>query len=100
MQGSVWAALLRQVPEREHNKLMVVTSAGVEITVQGFLRIDHEFVALKGRLAGSQDAGRVYFVPYDQVSYLGFLREVKDAEFEAMFGDFTVPVPATAAAAP
>src|SRR5262249_21025062 len=59
---------------------------GTEIALQGILRIEREFVAIKGRLAGSQDAGRVYFIPFTHIDYIGTQVEVKDAEFEAMFG--------------
>jgi hypothetical protein len=102
MQSSVWAALLRHIPVEQHNNLMVVTGSGTEIAIQGILRIDHQFVALKGRLAGSQDAGRVFFIPFNQIDYLGFQSSVKDSEFRDMFDNLSLPASAqgTAAAEP
>jgi hypothetical protein len=94
MQSSVWAALLRHIPAEAHNQLMLVTGSGTEIAIQGILRIDHQFVALKGRLAGSQDAGRVFFIPYNQIDYLGFQQAVKDSEFREMFDDLSLPASA------
>ena len=78
MQSSVWATLLRQIPTECHDQLMLTTFGGTEIAIQGILRIDHEFLAIKGRLAGSQDAGRVFFLPYCQIDYLGFQRALKE----------------------
>src|SRR5438874_9703814 len=93
MRNSVWAALLRQVPPEQHNILMLVTRGGTEITVQTILRLDEEFLAFKGRLAGSQDAGRLYFIPLDNIDYFGFNRMVKDEEYVEMFGTLQVPPP-------
>ena len=85
MQSSVWALLLRQVPAEQHNNLMLVTSGRTEIAVQVLLRIDHEFMVIRGRLAGSQEAGRVFFIPYDQIDYFGFQEAIKESEFHDLF---------------
>jgi hypothetical protein len=77
---------------------MLVTSSHTEIAVQCVLRIDHEFMAIKGRLAGSQDAGRLFFIPYDQIDYLGFQQAVRESEFHEIFDSLTVPAPAAVAA--
>ncbi len=99
MQNEMWAWLLRQVPADQHNQLMIVTGSGTEIAVQALLRVEGDFVAIKGRLAGSQDAGRVYFIPYANVDYFGLQRDVKETEFDAMFGagSLSASVPAAAA---
>src|SRR5262249_12374334 len=33
------------------------------------------------------DANRVFFIPFDQINYLGFKRLVKEVEVRAMFGE-------------
>ena len=93
MQSSVWALLLRQGPAEQHHNLMLVTSGRTEIAIQSVLRIDHQFLAIKGRLAGSQEAGRVFFIPYNQIDYLGFQQPVKESEFQEMFGGLNIPAP-------
>jgi hypothetical protein len=93
MQSAAWAALLRHIPPEAHGNLMVVTLSGTEIALQSILRIDHEFLAFKGRLAGSQDAGRLFFLPFAQIDYLGFQQPVKDTEYQEMFGTLEVPAP-------
>lgn len=97
MQGSAWAALLRHIPGSVHNNLMLVTRSGTEICVQTLLRVDHEFVAFKGRLAGSQDAGRLFFLAFAQIDYLGFQKEVREEAFHEMFDGLQMPAPAPAA---
>jgi hypothetical protein len=99
MHSSVWVLLIRQVPPEQHNNLMLVTSGRTEIAVQTVLRIDHEFMAIRGRLAGSQEAGRVFFIPYDQIDYLGFQQPIKESEFHDLFDGLVVPAPAAVAPA-
>jgi hypothetical protein len=103
MRGSAWAALLRHIPAAQHDQLMLVTTAGVEIALYTLLRIDHEFVAVRGRLAGSQEAGRVFLIPYANIAYFGYQKEIKEADFEATFSSLVMPAPhghAAPAAAP
>jgi hypothetical protein len=93
MQSIAWAALLRHIPAEAHERLMVVTRGGTEIAIQSLLRIDHEFVAIKGRLAGTQDAGRVFFLAYDQIDYVGFQLPIRDSDFQQLFGGLVMPEP-------
>ena len=94
-----WERLLRQIPAKEQDGLMLMTNTRTEIAIQSILRLDADFLIIKGRLAGSQDAGRVFFVPYAHIDHLGFYRAVKDTEFDEMFAGLNAPpVPAIAAA--
>jgi hypothetical protein len=95
MQAAVWMELLGLIPEHQRNQLVVMTTARVEITVQDLVRMDEDYLAIRGRLAGSSDAGRLFFIPYDQIVYLGLQKPVTDQEITAIFG--TAP-PARAAA--
>jgi hypothetical protein len=99
MPNVAWERLLRQIPVKEQDGLKLVTNTRTEIAVQSILRLDADFLIIKGRLAGSQDAGRVFFIPYAHIDHLGFYREVKDADFDEMFGALDAPPLAAAAAA-
>ncbi len=87
MHSAAWVKLLRYIPATEQHKLMLVTTGGTEIAIQCFLRIDPECLAFKGRLAGSQDAGRVFFLPYSHIDYFGFQQSVKESDFHELFGN-------------
>src|SRR5437763_2566346 len=89
-----WATLLRHIPPEQQDGLMLITRAGTEITVNNFLRIDDEFVAFRGRLSGSQDAGRLFMVPYANIDYLGTQRPLKDSDFQETYGHLVMPEPA------
>jgi hypothetical protein len=102
MQSDMWAWLFSRVPADCHNQLMLVTRAGTEIAVQNLLRIEPDFIAIKGRLSGSQDAGRVFFIPFANIDYFGIQRDVREEDFNTMFGlgSLTVSGQAAAPAAP
>src|SRR5579883_797394 len=87
MHDAAWVKLLRHIPASEQSNLLLVTTSGREIAIQCLLRIDPECVALRGRLAGSTDAGRVFFVPYSQIDYFGFQQPLKEADFQQLFGN-------------
>jgi hypothetical protein len=94
-----WERLLRQIPPKEQDGLMLMTNTRTEIAVQSILRLDADFLIIKGRLAGSQDAGRAFFIPYAHIDHLGFYRAVKDTEFDDMFAGLSAqPLPAIAVA--
>lgn len=91
MQNSSWVALLRHIPAEQHNQYTLTTSAGIEISVQALLRIEQELVVIKGRLSGSQDAGRIFFIPYDHIDYFGTTQPVKDVDFNEVFSSLVFP---------
>ena len=93
MLNASWATLLRQIPADQHNQLMLHTANGTNITIQSLLRIDFEFVILKGRLSGSQDQGRLFIIPYTNIDYFAFNRLVKDDEYTALFASVVIPDP-------
>ncbi|HVS39801.1 MAG TPA: hypothetical protein VMS17_29860 [Gemmataceae bacterium] len=88
---AAWARLLRLIPAKDQDGLMVVTSNHTEFAVQAILRLDHDFLIIKGRLAGSQEAGRVFFIPYKEIDHIGFYRAVKEPEFNEMFAGLDAP---------
>jgi len=91
MRHAVWEALLRHIPEDQQNQYMLVTASGTEIALQRFLRIEADFFIVKGRLAGSQEQGRVFVLPYDHIDYFGTSQPLKDTEFQERFDGLVLP---------
>jgi hypothetical protein len=100
MQNAAWEALLRHIPADQQNGYMVVTTSGVEIAVQDFLRIESELLVFRGRLSGSQDQGLLFFMPYARIEYVGTMKAVKDTEVAETFGSLTFPAAPAANAPP
>lgn len=98
MQNSAWIALLRLIPPAQQENIVLTTSNNTDIAVQSVIRAEKDFLVLRGRLTGTTEGGGFFFLPYDQIVYLGFQRPWKEVEVRAMFGE-TEPSPAAAEAA-
>jgi hypothetical protein len=85
MQVEVWKALLRRIPAGQLDNLMLMTAQGTEINVQALLRMDEDYMVLRGRLAGSNDSGRTFVMPYAHLDHIGFQKPLTDAELQATF---------------
>src|SRR5436190_24031920 len=91
MQSTHWTALLKKLPPEVHNQFAVTTRGGTEINVQTILLMEGECLVFKGRLAACQDTGRLFFVPFDQIDFIGFTRSVSEEEYKAWFGEPSAP---------
>ena len=100
MDDLAWVAILRQIPADKLNGFTIVLEGNIEITLQSLPRLDVEFAVFKGRLSGSQDAGRVFFVPYRRIVNLGTLHPIKDEDYDAIFQTLTIPSSAVVVADP
>jgi hypothetical protein len=87
MLSSHWIALLKKLPPEVHNQLAVTTIGGTEVNIQTILLMEGECLVFKGRLAASQETGRLFYVPYDQIDYIGFTRAVSEEEFKTWYGE-------------
>jgi len=101
MQNMAWIELFKVIPSPLHDTLIVTTTSGQEISVQNIVRLQGEYLVMRGRMSGTTDAGRLYLIPYDQINFIGFVKLLKEPEIAAIFnGGIVVPPAATAAPPP
>jgi outer membrane biosynthesis protein TonB len=100
MDRARWLELLRRIPAAYHDSLALTTSSGVEISAQALVRLEEDYVVVRGRLGGTTDTGRLFFVPYDQINFLGCIRVLTEAEVLALYGEGPPAAVAAAPAAP
>src|SRR5262249_15076252 len=86
MQSAPWIVLLKKLPVEQHNQLVLVTTSGIEMAIQTVLVLEGECLVFKGRVSGCQDAGRLFYVPYDRIEFVGFSRVVTEEEFKTWYG--------------
>ncbi|HEV8062762.1 MAG TPA: hypothetical protein VGP68_22975 [Gemmataceae bacterium] len=86
MQSAAWKAIFNRVPREHHEIMMVVTSIGIEINVKSIQLLEPDYVVIRGRLGGTTDAGRLFFVPYDQINYITFNKEIREQQVAEMLG--------------
>ncbi len=90
MQNRAWIELLQRIPPDLHDILNVTTTSGLAISLERVIRVEEDYVVVRGRPAGTTDAGRIFFVPYDQVCFVGFIKEVKLSQVQALYGETAV----------
>jgi hypothetical protein len=94
MQGRTWIKLLQRIPPEQHDTLAITTTTGTEISIQTVFRMEDDLMIIRGRMSGTTDLGRVFFIPYDQINYLTITREVRETEIRALLGDAPKLAPA------
>jgi len=86
MQGTSWIALLARIPPEQAENLLLIFNNGTGISVKGIVRAEDDYVIVRGRLLGTvEEGGGFFFVPYDQINYLGFQRLIKEAVIQSMY---------------
>jgi hypothetical protein len=106
--NQAWISMFRRIPADLHEVLVLGLTTGAELVMQKLVRLEPEFMIIRGRVAGTQDSGRVIMLPYGQLTYVAVARLLKDPEVEAIFGkstvisvgDLTMTPPADGAATP
>lgn len=96
---SSWKEIFELVPAAEHENFLLVTTSQLEINVQTLVRLEGNYVVLRGRLSG-MDGNRLLIMPYHEISCLSFVRPVKDDQVRSWYGEAPAAAPAPAAAAP
>jgi hypothetical protein len=96
MQSRTWIGLLNRIPPELHESLVFVTSIGTEISAQSVLRMDDEYIVIRGRLAGTTDVGRIFFIPFADINHVLVQKEMKETEVQAIFEQSVPNVPAVA----
>jgi hypothetical protein len=94
-----WMEVFRGIPEAEHNKLVIVLQNGAEVTIDTLFRFETTFMLIRGRLGGTIEEARAFFVPYDQMLYVRLERIVKLEELDSLVSSSTPIAQATAPSA-
>jgi hypothetical protein len=81
-----WIAMFRRIPSNLHDTLSLGLTTGSEIVVQKVIRLEPDFMIIRGRVAGTQDSGRIVMIPYVELTYVAIQRFLKDPEVESIFG--------------
>ena len=63
----------------------LLLNSGAEIVVQRFLRLEGDFVLLRGRMSGSTDGGKVIIVPYNQIINVSFTKRMTEEDALRIF---------------
>src|SRR5262245_4262968 len=106
MKNEEWIALFQRIPPAQHSTLVLVCQTGNELALETVFRTEPTYLVMRGRIAGTPDEGRLFFIPYSQLTYLRIERVVAENEVPGILGEaalepaeeFEEPVAAVGAA--
>jgi hypothetical protein len=81
------ADIFLRLPDFEHPRVHVVMRAGPNVSIDTVIRLEPHYAVIRGREAGNQDEGRVFFVPYEEMVCMKMERVVKAHELEEWYSD-------------
>lgn len=84
MTNADWIEMFHVIPERDHAKLVIALQTGSEITVDTLVRFERNFLVMRGRVSGTTEEARGFFVPYSQMLCLRIERVMKLDELQEM----------------
>lgn len=87
MTNAEWVEMLNVIPTEQQNQIVLVLHNGCEVMVETIARIEANFLVIRGRVGGTIEEGRGFFLPFSQMLYMRLEREVKISELKAMFGE-------------
>ncbi len=79
--------LIRRVPAEDHTKLVLVLSTGTSVNLDMIARVEPNYIAIRGREAGSNDEGRGFFIPFETIALIKLEKPVRLNEFRAMYNE-------------
>jgi hypothetical protein len=79
--------VLERIHPGDLSKTVLVLRFGAGITLDSVVRKETDYLVVRGREAGTNDEGRVFFVPYEDVLFIKIDRVMKLTEVRRMFGE-------------
>jgi len=79
--------ILGKIPPHDLTKIVLILRFATSITLDTVLRREDEYIVVRGREAGTNDEGRAFFVPFEDVLCVKFDRVVKVSEIKRLFGE-------------
>ncbi|HZZ77022.1 MAG TPA: hypothetical protein VFE62_00805 [Gemmataceae bacterium] len=89
--NEVWISMFRRIPASLIDGLSLTLRSGVEIVIQNLLKLEPDFMILRGRMTGTQEGGKILLIPYQEMTVILLGKSLKDPEVEAVFGKGAPP---------
>ena len=80
-------SLIRRIPPFDIPKIVFVMKSGISINLDLVFKLEPDYAVVRGREAGTNDDGRGFFVPYDEIAYLKLERYVKVSDLKSLYGE-------------
>jgi hypothetical protein len=77
-----WSTIFRSFRPEDQKFLVVSTNNGLEVAVQEITRVEESLVIIRGRISGTADSGRLFLLPFAQLSSVYVNRVVRMEEVD------------------
>ncbi|HEX3313877.1 MAG TPA: hypothetical protein VHR72_03245, partial [Gemmataceae bacterium] len=90
-----WLQIVSRIGVENLDNVSLITVTGNELVIQSVFRLEHDFMIVRARTAGTMDTGRCIVVPYSQVDFLAFNKAMSEEQVTKLFdGPFQAVSPA------
>jgi len=87
MQRDTLYDLLTKIPKHDIPKTVLTLRFNSSITLDLVVRYEEHYLVVRGREAGTNDDGRAFFVPYEEILFVKLDRMLKLSELQIMYGE-------------
>ena len=87
MQRDAVYDLIKKISKNDISKTVVTLRFNSSITLDAVVRFEGEYMVVRGREAGTNDDGRGFFLPYDDILFIKLDRMMRLSDFQRMYGE-------------
>lgn len=87
MTNDEWMELFARFSGSAQSELVLVLQNGGEIAVDLFIRFEPNYFVARGRVSGTDNEGRAFFVPFRELSYLRIEKITKLSDIQVIYGE-------------
>jgi len=87
MQRDTVYELITKIPKVDVTKTVLMLRFNASITLDLVVRYEEDYLVVRGREAGTNDDGRAFFVPYEEILFVKLDRTVKLSDLQKMYGE-------------
>ncbi len=87
MQRDAVYDLITKIPKDDVSKTVVTLRFNSSITLDAVVRFEGEYMVVRGREAGTNDDGRGFFLPYEDILFIKLDRMMRLSDFQRMYGE-------------
>ena len=87
MQRDAVYDLITKISKEDVSKTVLTLRFNSAITLDAVVRFEGEYMVVRGREAGTNDDGRGFFIPYEDILFVKLDRTMRLSDFQRMYGE-------------
>ena len=87
MQRDDVCEVLKKIPDTDLTKVVLVLRYNAAITIDVLARLEEDYIVLRGRENGTNDEGRAFFIPFEDILFIRLDRVVTLGEMKGWYGE-------------